>query len=117
MHIDAGHTVSYEKLQGDALKAKLLAKIHEEVDEVPVRARADDEIIEELSDVQQALDDLKAQYGISDEQVRDVQHAKFKKKGGFSDGVFIETVTLPERDEWTAYYRASPEKYPEIPER
>ena len=114
MHIDVGHTITYENLKGEALKAKLRDKLHEEADEIPIRDKKDDEVIEEISDVQQVLDDLKAQYGISDEQVREAQAAKFNKKGGFADGVFIESVTLPERDEWVKYYRKSPEKYPEV---
>lgn len=116
MHIDVGHTITYENLKGEALKTKLRDKLHEETDEIPIRDKKDDDVIEEISDVQQVLDDLKAQYGISDEQVREVQAAKFNKKGGFADGVFIESVTLPERDEWVKYYRKSPEKYPEVRE-
>ncbi|MBI3889193.1 hypothetical protein HY312_01265 [Candidatus Saccharibacteria bacterium] len=82
--------------------------------EIPVREKSDDEIIEEIADVQQVLDDLKSQYGITDLQVGEVQAAKFDKKGGFSDGVFVESVTLPESDEWVQYYRNAPEKYPEM---
>ena len=114
LHIDIGHEMTYQHLKGEALKEKLRAKLHEEADEIPIRAHADDEIIEEIGDVQQILDDLKREYNITDEQVSEVQKAKFDKKGGFSEGVFIETVTLPERDEWVKYYRKSPQKYPEV---
>lgn len=116
LHIDVGHTMTYHNLKGEALKEKLRDKLHEEADEIPVRADADNEVIEEIADVQQILDDLKREYGITDEQLSKVQKAKFDKKGGFADGIFIETVTLPERDEWVKYYRKSPEKYPEIKE-
>lgn len=113
-HTEAGHDIKYVTLTGEALKTKLLTKLHEEADEVPVRAEADAEVIEEISDVQQVLDDLKREYGITDGQVSAAQQAKFAKKGGFADGVFVESVTLGEDDEWTAYYRASPDKFPEV---
>lgn len=114
LHLAEGHEVEYRNLAGVELKTMLRQKIHEEADEIPIREIIDDEVIEEISDVQQALDDLKQQYGISDEQVRTAQTAKHNKKGGFADGVFIESVELPEDDKWVAYYRASPDKYPEI---
>jgi len=114
LHFDAGHHITYEILKGEALKTKLREKLHEEADEIPVRAEVDDEIIEEIGDVQQVLDDLKRQYGITNEQIRAAQAAKFNKKGGFSRGFFIETVELPEGDEWVEYYRSAPDKYPEV---
>lgn len=114
MHIDAGHDISYRKISGEELKEKLRLKIFEEADEVPIRENSDEEIIEEIADIQQVLDDLKIQYSITDLQVSEVQSAKFRKKGGFENGVFVESVRLPEDDEWVQYYRNSPEKYPEI---
>lgn len=114
LHFDAGHTVDYKKINGTELKTKLREKLHEEANEIPIREKCDDEIIEEIADVQQVLDDLKRQYDITDEQVRKAQQAKCNKKGGFVDGVFIESVTVPEHDEWVNYYRKSPNKYPEL---
>ncbi len=117
LHSDAGHTMKYEYLQGEALKEKLREKLHEEADEIPIRDEADAEIIEEIADVQQVLDDLKREYGITSRQVSEAQTVKFDKKGGFSEGIFIHTATLPESDKWVKYYRNSPHKYPEIKEQ
>lgn len=114
LHIDAGHDILYRNVEGRELKEKLRLKILEEANEIPIREKNDEEIIEEIADVQQVLDDLKRHYGITDLQVTEAQNIKFIKKGGFSDGVFIESVTLPEDDEWVRYYRNSPEKYPEV---
>ena len=114
LHINAGHHVLYRNIRGTELKEKLRLKILEEANEIPVREASDEEIIEEIADVQQVLDDLKRQYGVTDLQVSEVQSTKFNKKGGFSDGVFIESVTLSEDDEWVRYYRKSPEKYLEV---
>lgn len=114
LHIQEGHDIKYEFLQGEELITALRKKLHEEADEIPVRAKADDEIIEEIADVRQILADMQAQYGISDETVEKVRQQKFDKKGGFEKGIYIESVTLGENDKWTAYYRAAPDKYPEV---
>lgn len=114
LHSDAGHVMNYERLQGKALKEKLREKLHEEADEIPIRDVVDAEIIEEIADVQQVLDDLKRKYGITAEQVSEVQAIKFDKKGGFSEGVYIKTATVPEGDKWVEYYRKTPRKYPEV---
>lgn len=113
-HIKAGHDIKYRMLGGEELIAALRKKLHEEADEIPVRTKADDEIIEEIADVKQIIADLEAHYEINDEQVEMVRQRKFDKKGGFACGVYVESVTLPESDEWVKYYRAAPEKYPEL---
>lgn len=113
-HIEDGHEIRYEKLSGKQLKAKLREKLKEEADEIPLRDQCDNEIIEELSDVQQVLDDLKRKYAITDSQIRKAQQAKLMKKGGFSAGIFVDSVTLNEDDKWTAYYRGAPDKFPEL---
>ena len=114
LHQQAGHTIEHRFLSGNELKEALRLKLHEEADEIPVRDSVDDEIIEEIADVQQIIDDLKAEYGISDTQLQTVQKAKYDKKGGFRRGVFVDTVEADESDEWTAYYRKSPMKYHEV---
>lgn len=114
LHLDVGHDVTYRRVSGDELKEKLRIKLIEEANEIPVRESVDNEIIEELADVQQVIDDLKRLYDVTDHQVAEMQLEKHSKKGGFTDGVYIEKVTLPESDEWVAYYRRSPEKYPEV---
>lgn len=114
LHQQAGHTIDHRFLSGDELKEALRLKLHEEADEIPVRDTADDEIIEEIADVQQIIDDLKAEYGVSDVQLKAVQKAKHDKKGGFRRGVFVDTVEAEETDEWTAYYRKYPLKYHEV---
>jgi predicted house-cleaning noncanonical NTP pyrophosphatase (MazG superfamily) len=116
-HKEAGHDIKYRLLSGEELKKKLREKLHEEADEIPVKSEADAEVIEEISDVQQVLNDLKHEYNITDEQVEVIRQAKLAKKGGFTDGVFVESVTLDNNDEWTTYYRAAPDKYPEVKEK
>jgi len=113
-HQKVGHNIKHRLLKGNDLKEALRQKLHEEADEIPVRDQPDDEIIEEIADVQQIIDDLKTVYGIANDQVTTAQKKKFAKKGGFQRGVYVESVEVDESDEWIAYYRAAPHKYPEI---
>lgn len=114
LHLENGHEVVYKKVNGVELKKYLTQKLHEEADEIPVSDEKTNEVIEEIADVQQIINDLKLQYGISDEELEAVRQVKFDKKGGFETGNYIETVTLPEDDKWATYYRNSPEKYLEV---
>ena len=113
-HIESGHILTRRKLVGPELVAALTDKLHEEADEVS-GALDQSELIEELSDVQQIIDDICAVSGISKDEVAAVMAKKAARKGGFLQGEYIETVTMPNNDdEWAAYCRRSPEKYPEI---
>lgn len=113
-HEESGHTVAGKRLSGKELSSALVRKLHEEADEV-ASANNMDEFTEELADVQQLVDELAAVHGISIGAVRDAQQKKLQKKGGFSDGLFIETVSMPSEDDiWAQYCRQAPNKYPEV---
>lgn len=113
-HEQSGHVVRGQKLTGANLRKKLSEKLHEEVDEVALAASRQ-ELIEEIADVRQILDDLSAEEAISEAEIVAAQTKKLAKKGGFREGRYIDTVTIPnEDDEWAQYCRRSPEKYPEI---
>ncbi len=112
-HIEAGHTPKVTYLKGKELIRALCKKLHEEADEVDA-ALSREEMIEEIADVQQILDDLCGAENITKEELETIRKAKAKKKGGFTNGVYIETVEMPnESDEWVAYCRKNPAKYPE----
>lgn len=113
-HQKAGHEIDYSILAGIDLKRALRQKLHEETDEIPMRETADEEIIEEVADVQQVVDDLKATYGLTNGEVEKAQKSKYAKKGGFQRGVYIDTVNADESDEWVSYYRNHPLKYHEV---
>lgn len=113
-HIEAGHTPTGEQLSGDALRAAMAEKLHEEADEVK-GAKTRDELVEEIADVQQLLDDLCTSQAIGSDELRAVQRHKRDKKGGFLAGHYIETVKMPDEDDkWAQYCRADPSKYPEM---
>ena len=103
-----------EVLKGRELQVALCNKLHEEADEVHAAATKE-ELIEEIADVQQIIDDLLMHSDISVADLKVVQTAKREKKGGFSKGIYIEKVYMPnDDDKWAAYCRKNPEKYPEV---
>ncbi len=108
--------ITFKKLSGLKLLQALRNKLIEETTELPFEDKNRDTLIEELSDVEQVLNDIKTELNISDEEVEAARQKKFSKKGGFLDGIFVELITLADDDEWVSYYRAEPEKYPEIRE-
>ena len=113
-HEESGHTITSKKLSGKELVRALAEKLHEEADEVD-EALNREELVEEIADVQQIINDFCMVSGISIEELTHVMDKKAERKGGFAEGAYIETVTMPdENDQWVAYCRKSPEKYPEI---
>lgn len=102
------------RLMGKELLVQLRNKLVEECEELPITGDNRASIIAEVSDVEQVLKDLKVLLNIKDEDVEAARLEKLVKKGGFSDGIFVEQISLNDDDEWVAYYRAEPEKYPEI---
>lgn len=106
----------YRRLGHSEHIAALKEKIIEEANEIPVDGQKKD-VLSEIADVQQALDDLKILSGILDQDLIDVQRAKKDKKGGFSQGYFIETIELKDTDEWLGYYRANPGIFKEVDDK
>ena len=113
-HRQSGHTVKGRQLRGDDLRNALIEKLHEEADEVS-GALSREELVEEIGDVQQIIDDLLVTQSINETELRSVMAKKVENKGGFQNGEYIETVTMPnEDDKWAQYCRRAPEKYPEV---
>lgn len=111
-YIRLDHKATYKKLSDKELLEALKQKIIEEANEIPVDGPRD-EIIGELADVQQVLDDIAVRFAINKEEIADSKQKKFERKGGFSKGLYVEKVEIPE-DEWATYYRQSPDKYEEL---
>lgn len=113
-HRDKGHTVKGRQLSKDELRSALIEKLREEADEID-GAMSTEELVEEIGDVQQIIDDLCVVMDIAKEDLAAMIIKKTGRKGGFQNGEYIETVTIPdENDKWAQYCRQSPEKYPEV---
>ena len=107
---EQGAEVSYKTLEGEELQQALTAKIIEEAKEL----QDGNVTVGELADVQEVLDQLMLHAGVTKEEVAAVQNDKNTQNGAFTNGHFIETLTLPEGNKWIEYYAADPQKYPEI---
>jgi predicted house-cleaning noncanonical NTP pyrophosphatase (MazG superfamily) len=114
LYVDLRQRITSRKLTGHELLIALRRKLIEEASEVPFEAGTREEIINELSDVEQVIKDIKSETNITDEEVEAARQRKFNEKGGFSNGTFVEQIELRNDDEWVEYYRAEPAKYPEL---
>lgn len=109
-----GQKAKLRILSKDEHTQALLDKIVEEVNEIPESNLTKKKLVEEIADIQQALDDIKKLHGIASEDVAKAQKAKDEYKGGFSRGVYLEELELPPNDTWIDYYRADPDRFPEV---
>lgn len=108
-HEDMGGSVVYRQLKGRELIAALANKVIEEARELQENPTAD-----EIADVREALSKIATGCGISEAEIAAAQERKREKNGGFENGDYIETVTLPADNKWADYYAADPERFPEI---
>ena len=109
--------MSHKKLFGVSLVHELIAKIHEEADEVPVVENPNEaelrEIIAEIADLEDVIAALKSYYGVTDTMTADASAAKATKRGTFEQGDYIESITVMPHSQWERYCLADPNKYPE----
>ena len=108
----SGAKPRYHQLDDRRHKAALVNKIIEEAREILLASQAD--VAGEIADVQQAIDDLTAKFGLSNASITKAKKAKNDKNGSFKNGIFIDDVEVAETDEWVAYYRKNADRYPEV---
>ncbi len=92
-------------------------KLMEEATELPVDDAASIDtaaLLDELADVQEVVDCFLAAIGRTKEELAAAQVAKKTKAGSFTARLYVETVRSPEASSWTQYYRAQPDRYPEV---
>ena len=114
LYITLQQKIISRKLTGTELLIALRRKLIEEASELPFKAGTREEIINELSDVEQVMKDIKSELDITDEEIEVARKRKFDEKGGFSEGVFVHQIELRNDDKWIEYYRKEPAKYPEL---
>jgi predicted house-cleaning noncanonical NTP pyrophosphatase (MazG superfamily) len=105
-HIKNGAKVNHHKLSKEDKIKSLANKIIEEISEGTD--------LSELADVQEAIDQIIKDQGLTKEQVAETQKAKRAKNGGFENGDFIDTETWPADHKWANYYAAEPARFPEV---
>ncbi len=109
-----GQKAKLKLLSKDEHATALIDKIIEEAGELRGPTITKEKFTNEIGDLQQAIDDLMELKDITPEDVAKSQEAAKNEKGSFSQGAYIETLELQAEDTWIAYYRAEPEKYPEL---
>ena len=89
------------------------AKLLEEVEEV-TSSTSKKVLLEELGDVLEVIHGFASALEVDFATIDNIRKTKLHKKGGFSGGMVIDYVTLPEDHAYVHYYTKQPEKYPEI---
>jgi predicted house-cleaning noncanonical NTP pyrophosphatase (MazG superfamily) len=110
--IASGAKPKYHHLDDKRHKQALILKIIEETKEI-TQAKPE-EVAGEIADVQQALDDLKQKYGLTDMDIAKAQKIKLDKNGAFKEGLYVDYVEVDKDNKWVEYYRKNSDRYPEI---
>jgi len=108
-----GITPQYRILEGNELCQALKHKLFEESGEVR-DASNKQEVIAEMADVLEVIDGLCKAYGISIQEIEQIKNEKYRERGGFEKGLYIETLEMEDGNPKVRHFRASPDKYPEI---
>lgn len=72
--------------------------------------------IDGLADVLEAVRNAGEVRGHSFDELLAAQTNKRQRVGGFSAGIYVETLTVNDGDPWGDYYAARPDRFPEITE-
>lgn len=86
-----GKKANYRKLSERELKDAIMDKLLEEANELR-KAKNNKQRIEELADITAVLLHIRMLYDINLDEVYEVAGRKLFEKGGFHDGIFLESV-------------------------
>ena len=110
--IEQNHGISQHKFLNRAEKIKALReKLEEETQEL-LDASSQDEKLAEFADVFEVLYELAEALEIKKDDIEKKRQQKRERRGGFDQGVFIETVSYPEDSKLTTYLLSQPTKSP-----
>jgi len=86
--IDKGLEFKVEKLSLEHFRSELLKKIPEEGEGL-IAAKTREEFLSEFADIRFVLDEIQKNEGITDEELKKAQEINFRKKGGFTQKIFL----------------------------
>jgi predicted house-cleaning noncanonical NTP pyrophosphatase (MazG superfamily) len=107
-----GGTAEIQPLNDAGYVAKLLEKFQEELAEVSDSSVS--EISGEIGDLYELLDCLAVAKGTTSEASHIAQAKRKAKMGGFSDRIYVKSITIPDDDPWSPYYAARSDRFPEV---
>jgi predicted house-cleaning noncanonical NTP pyrophosphatase (MazG superfamily) len=108
---EQGGSAEHRVLEAEELRRALLNKLNEELVELMYGHEPD---LEKLADIGEVIEGIAVSLGKTVTELHAVQYDKRRKVGGFTTGVYVETVTLPEGNEWVDYYASNPIRFPEV---
>lgn len=108
-----GITPRYRTISGQELREALKCKLMEEAHEV-CESNSAQELTAELADVLEVVDALCKAYALNREDVEQVKQKKYRERGGFEEGFYLESLKMDEGHPRVKHFRADPKKYPEV---
>lgn len=111
--IERGDSADSRSLSTEELKKALIEKFTEEVAEAAEQLDNPEELLQELSDIEEIVIALLEASNLTREQLEEARKEKATRKGTYQSRTFIETAFLRLDSKWVEYFR---KKYPEIKE-
>jgi predicted house-cleaning noncanonical NTP pyrophosphatase (MazG superfamily) len=108
---EQGGSAEYHKLEANEELDALYTKLDEEMAELKNDEEPD---LEKLADVREVIEAIAVKLGHTITELHAAQYDKRRKAGGFTAGIFVETVTVFEGSELAEYYAADPARFPEV---
>lgn len=108
-----GSTPRYRKLNNKEFQEELIAKLKEEVEEIP-RNPDKKTMAEEIADLKQVISYLERSLDIPQETLDKIEKEKNEHNGAFDQQLYIEYVECDEKDPWMDYFLKNPDKYPQM---
>jgi len=108
-----GAYVSQKILSENKYISELQKKLLEETKEF-TKTRVREEMLEELSDVQEIIDNLLAALNYKGRDLKKIQAKKNQKNGSFKKKVYINYIKVNDNYSWLAYHLKNKDKYPLI---
>ncbi|MBN1915079.1 MAG: nucleoside triphosphate pyrophosphohydrolase [Parachlamydiales bacterium] len=106
-----GVIVDYRKLDQAEHLHELKKKLVEESQEV-FSTTTREELIDELSDLCELIDVIQQKADIPNWEIEKRRKEKIKERGGFMEGIYIDSICIEPSDPIVDYLRKFPEKYP-----
>jgi predicted house-cleaning noncanonical NTP pyrophosphatase (MazG superfamily) len=100
-------------MEKDEYLKKLKDKLLEEVKEV-IESQSEKEMQEEFADLLEVILALLKVYGVELTHIQKIAEQKRLEKGGFDKRIYAAFVEIEEGNSSLGYYRARPDRYPEI---
>lgn len=108
-----GSKINKKTLTATEFDTELRKKLQEETEEV-LNAQNKQSLIEEIADIYEVIDSLIDLHALSKEKIIAMQAEKRRKRGGFSQRIFVTTAEHPQGSPAEKYCLNNSDKYPEV---